>query len=433
MTGRATNLQHSRRFAFAGRRVFIFAAVRQVIFSAILALACISAAVGEGDSGILFLDNRVSRDPDDFIAWNQLTERYHRELRRTGDDHFIAREMQAAEKSLQAMPAEQNPDGLAALAQALLTAHRFKEAHAAALQLREMPHAKIRSLELLFDAEIELGDYGKAREACEELAKLEGTELSTAPRLAKIAIIEGKLVQAREYWQKGLALSVNRAATDPETVAWFHLQLGALAFKCGDWDSAEKHYANAGEAWPEAYAIQDYVAELRGAQGRTAEAIALYEKLAARVPRPEFFQALGDLQMLAGEAEKAAEWHVRAEAAYLQSVREGAVHFYHHLAGFYADSKEDATQAVEWARKDLTLRSSIHAHDALAWALYKNGEAAEASAECAKALATGTRDPHLLYHAGMIRMATGDIAGGKKAMQEAAEVNPQFNTFHVHR
>ncbi len=389
--------------------------------------------MGEGDSGVQFLEDRVRRDPDDFIAWNQLAERYHRELRRTGDDRFIAREMEAAQKSLQAMPAAQNPDGLAALAQGLMTAHRFKEARAAALQLRNMPNAKIRSLELLVDAAMELGDYGEAREASNELAKMEGTELSATPRLAKLAIIEGKLDEAQEHWQKGLAHSVNRAATEPETVAWFHLQIGALAFKCGDWDSAEKHCADAGEAWPEGYAVEDYVAELRGAQGRTAEAIALYEKLAARVPRPEFFQALGDLQMIAGEAEKAKEWHARAEAAYLQSVREGAVHFYHHMAGFYADSKEDAAQAVEWARKDLTLRSGIHAHDALAWALYKNGDAAEASAECEKALATGTRDPHLLYHAGMIRMATGDIAGGKTAMQEAADVNPQFNTFHVHR
>jgi len=406
--------------------------VRHLLFPAILLLASVSVSVG-GDSGITFLENRVRRDPDDFIAWNQLAERYHRELRRTGDDSFIAREMQAAEKSLQAIPAAQNPDGLAALAQAHLTAHRFKEARAAALQLREIPQAIIRSLELLADTAMELGDYGEARKACEELAKLEGAELSAAPRLAKLAIIEGKLDQAREHWQKGLAYSVDRAATEPETVAWFHLQLGALAFKRGDWDSAEKHYADAGKAWPEGYAVEDYVAELRGAQGRTAEAIALYEKLAARVPRPEFFQALGDLQVLAGETEKAADWHARAEAAYLQSVRKGAVHFYHHLAGFYADSKADATQAVEWARKDLTLRSSIHAHDALAWALYKNGEAAEASTECAKALATGTRDPHLLYHAGMIRMAAGDIAGGKKAMLQAAEANPRFNSFHVHR
>ncbi len=406
--------------------------MRHLILSAVVLLASVPSSLA-GDSAISFLENRVQSDPDDFIAWNQLAERYHRELRRTGDDAYIEREIQAAEKSLLAMPATQNSNGLAALAQALLTAHRFKEARTAALQLHKMPSAKMRALELLTDTAIELGDYEAAREASTELAKLEGTELSSAPRLAKLAIIEGKLDQAQQLLQKGLTYSVDRAATEPEMLAWFHQQLGALAFKRGDWDSAEKHYTEAGKAWPEGYAVEDYLAELRGAQGRTAEAIALYEKLAARVPRPEFFQALGDLQTLAGETEKAAEWHARAEEAYLKSVGKGAVHFYHHLAGFYADSKVDAAKAVEWARKDLALRGSIHAHDALAWALYKNDEVGEAATEIEKALATGTRDPHLLYHAALIRMATGEIAGGKKAMQQAAEVNPKFNTFHVHR
>ena len=407
--------------------------MRPFFICSILAFASVAVAADPGDSGIRFLENRVRRDPDDFIAWNQLAERYHRELRRTGDDRFIRLEIEAAEKSLKAIPAPQNPAGLAALAQARLTAHRFAEARAAAEQLRGILPGKIRPLELLADAAIELGDYEDARKISDELAKLEGAELSAAARLAKLAIVEGKPERAREHFEKGLAHSAERAATEPEIVAWFHLQLGELAFKSGDWDAVERHYAAAGEVWPDGYSVVDHLAELRGAQGRTEEAIALYEKLAARIPRPEFFQALGDLHVIAAQPEKAAAWHARAEAAYLQSVKDGAVHFYHHLAGFYADSKEDAAQAVEWARKDLALRQSIYAHDALAWALYKKGEGAEAAAECAKALATGTRDPHLLYHAAMIRMATGDVAGGKAAIQLAATVNPKFNTFHVHR
>ena len=407
--------------------------MRRTFFCSIFAFASVVAAAVSGDAGIGFLEDRVARDPDDFIAWNQLAERYHRQLRQTGDDRFIGRELHAAEMSLKAIPAAQNPGGLTALAQARLTAHRFAEARAAAVELRELQPGKMRPLELLADVAIELGDYDEARKVCEELSKLEDAELSAAPRLAKLAIIEGKLDRAREFFRKGLARAVGRTPPEPEMVAWFHLRLGELAFKGGDWDSAERLYKDAGEAWPEGYSVEDHVAELRGAQGRTEEAIALYEKLAARVPRPEFFQALGDLCALVSKPEKAAEWQARAEAAYLQSVKDGAVHFYHHLAGFYADSKEDAGQAVEWARKDLALRRSIYAHDALAWALYKKSAGAEAAAEAAKALATGTRDPHLLYHAGMIRMATGDVAGGKAAMQQAAAVNPKFNTFHVHR
>jgi predicted Zn-dependent protease len=385
------------------------------------------------DGAIRFFEERLKRDPDDFIAWNQLAARYHQKLRRTGEDRFIGLMLQAAEKSLQAIPAAQNPGGLAALAQAHLTAHRFAEARKSAAQLREIQPNKSRPLELLADAALELGEYEEARKLCEELKSLGGTDIAAEPRFARLEIIAGHNDRAREHIEHGLDQAGDYAATQPDLIAWFHLQLGELAFKTGDWEKAAEHYASAEKAWPEWSAIADHLAELRAARGQLSEAIALYEKLAERTPRPEFFQALGDLQTLANEPEKAEQSLTRAEELYLRSTNEGGVHFFHHLAGFYADSKPEPAKAVEWARKDLELRKSIYAWDALAWALYKNGQAAEAAEAAGKALATGARDPHLLYHAGLIRLAAGDILEGRTALQEATAINPRFNTFHVHR
>jgi tetratricopeptide (TPR) repeat protein len=400
------------------------------LLSVLLLVAPLTTRAAE--NAIRFFEERVRRDPDDFIAWNQLADRYYRELRRTGDDRFLNLERHAAEQSLKAIPAEENNGGLAALAQALLAAHRFAEARDAAQQLRELQPSKLRPLELLADALIELGDYEEATKVCEGFEGDEGP-LSASPRLARLDLIAGRLDSAREHFEQGLAIVSSFGIPQPESLAWFHLQLGELAFKSGDWENAGKEYAAAQKASPENYGTADHLAELRGAQGRTEEAIALYEKLVERVPRPEFFQALGDLHTLANEPEKAAQSLARAEELYLRSTSEGAVHYFHHLAGFYADSKPEPAKAVEWARKDLELRHSIFALDALAWALYKNGDAAGAAETAGKALATGTRDPHLLYHAGLIRMAAGDLEGGRTALQSAATINPRFNTFHVHR
>jgi tetratricopeptide (TPR) repeat protein len=410
--------------------------MRASLFTAVAAFGLALCAVRAEDGlqgAIRFFEDRVRRDPDDFIAWNQLADRYQRQLRRTGNDRFIRLMREAAEKSLEAVPAAQNPGGLAALSQAQLTAHRFAEARTTAEQLREIQPGKPRALELLTDAALELGQYEDARKFCEELAKLEDTEIATEPRFARLEIIAGRNERGRDHLAKGLALAEDFTPPQPELVAWFHVQLGELAFKTGDWDAAEEHYESAEKALPAWYATADHVAELRAARGQLPEAIALYEKLAERVRRPEFFQALGDLRALANEPEKAAQSLAQAEEAYLKSTREGAVHFSHHLAGFYADSKPDPAKAIEWARKDLELRKSIYAWDSLAWALYKNGQAGEAAEAAGKALATGTRDPHLLYHAGLIRLAAGDILGGRTALQEATAVNPRFNTFHVHR
>jgi tetratricopeptide (TPR) repeat protein len=175
------------------------------------------------------------------------------------------------------------------------------------------------------------------------------------------------------------------------------------------------------------------VAELRGAQQKYPEAIAIYEKVIARVPRPDLCQALGDLYAFMSKPDQAKPWHQRAETTYLKAAANGDSIYDHHLAGFYSDSIEKPTEALKWARKDLQARQSVFAHDALAWALYRDGQFAEAANEMRAALAQGTRDSHIFFHASMIATATGDLAQGKEFLRRAAEVNPHYNAFHVHR
>ena len=67
------------------------------------------------------------------------------------------------------------------------------------------------------------------------------------------------------------------------------------------------------------------------------------------------------------------------------------------------------------------------------WALFKAGQVEEARETIRRALSFGTKDPHILYHAGIILMSTGDIAGGTALLQETLAVNPRYNSFHVHR
>ncbi len=56
------------------------------------------------------------------------------------------------------------------------------------------------------------------------------------------------------------------------------------------------------------------------------------------------------------------------------------------------------------------VRKDVYGYDALAWALLANDRPAEADDAMTTALAFGTRDAKLLYHAGMIKAALGDDA-----------------------
>ena len=219
----------------------------------------------------------------------------------------------------------------------------------------------------------------------------------------------------------------------PDLVAWCHVQAGQLAFSTGQFDAAESHYQAALAALPGDWSALDHLAELRAAQRRFDESITIYAPLIQRVPRPELQQALGDVYAAANKPDDARRLRELALAGYLKATVDGSAHYYHHLAGLYSDALPNPPEAVRWAKRDLEIRHTLYAHDALAWALYQSGDPKAAADEMDKALALGTKDSHLLYHASLIYYRAGDTAKAKDHLRRAAEANPKFNEFHVHR
>src|SRR5258708_7548094 len=108
---------------------------------------------------ILFLEDRVKKDPDDFIAYNKLASEYIQQVRETGDIAYLDLALRAAKKSLAVLPAEQNGGGLAALARAQFSSHDFTRSRDSAARLAELDPGKGYVYQLLGDAQLELGDY----------------------------------------------------------------------------------------------------------------------------------------------------------------------------------------------------------------------------------------------------------------------------------
>lgn len=223
------------------------------------------------------------------------------------------------------------------------------------------------------------------------------------------------------------------SAKDMRSYAWVELQRGLLALSRGRHTEAEAHYRQAGQAYSGYWMVRDYRAELLGSERKFDEAIALYRELLACSPRPDLYQALGDLYLYMGQPERARPWHEKALAVYLDSARRGEVQYIHHLATLYADGFRNGAEAVRWARKDVERRRNAATLDALAWALYRDGQYGPALEEMGKALAYGWRDAHLFFHAAMIHLAAGKTEEGKRYLQQAAEINPHYDAFHVHR
>ena len=279
------------------------------------------------------------------------------------------------------------------------------------------------------DLHFQEGRYEDARKGYESII-LDDRTWDNLARLAYLKAKMGDVAGAEQLYDEA---EDEITAKEMRSYAWVELQRGVLDLTHGRYENAWAHYNQADRAYSGYWLVDEHIAELLGAQGKFAEAAALYEKLIARVPRPEFQQALGELYTLMGEPEQARRSHEEALAAYLQSAQSGGVHYYHHLADFYADVREDGAEAVKWARKDIELRANFSTQAALAWALYRDRRFAEALDSINRALSSGVRDARLFFQAAMIHRSAGGNGESNSYLRMAAEINPHYSNFHVHR
>jgi hypothetical protein len=78
--------------------------------------------------------------------------------------------------------------------------------------------------------------------------------------------------------------------------------------------------------------------------------------------------------------------------------------------------------AVDLARREMENRADVFTLDALAWALASTGQIREASTLMTRALAEGTRDGRLFFHASVIAAADGRPADAAQWAREARKL-----------
>jgi len=379
---------------------------------------------------IRFLEQRVQRDTDDFIALNRLAGSYLQRVRETGDLTYLQLASRAARTSLAALPAEQNTGGLIALAQAEYAAHDFVAARDHARRLVELEPGKAPPLQVLGDALLELGEYAQADDALRRMQRLGGiqglTRVASEERLARWAALHGDTDGARRHLESALATVLALPVPPPEAVAWVRWQLGELAFSQGDYADAERAYRDSLTTCPDYWRALASRGRVRAARGDLAGASEQYERVVRILPDPTFVAALGDLYGATGRhAEATAEYALVEQIGRLGAA--GGTLYDRQLALFHADHDLQGAEAYASAAQAYEARRDIYGADAVAWTALKAGRIDAARAASTEALRLGTRDARLLYHAGMIARAAGNEAVARDYLGRALALNPYFD------
>jgi tetratricopeptide (TPR) repeat protein len=389
------------------------------------------ADTSPSDSAIRFLEARVRQDPDDFVAYNKLCGYYLQRQRETGNIQYLDLALRAARASLKAIPAQQNPGGLAALARAEFTTHDFAAARDHAMQLTQLDPNQGYPYELLGDALLELGEYDKAKAAYAQLERLSGIDsLSAQLRRARVALLYGRFDEAQAAYELARQIAEAALTNDRETLAWCTWQLGELSFAQGQYEAAEQHDREALTILPDYYRAVASLGRVRAARGDLPDAIKQYEQVTKRLPDPIYVAALGDLYKLAGREREAQAQYTLVEQIARLSALNGQL-YNRQLALFYADHDLKPDEAYTLATREYEARRDIYGADAVAWAALKAGKLTEAQAAIKEALKLGTRDAKLFYHAGLIARAAGDKTSAHDYLKQALALNPQFEPLQV--
>lgn len=312
----------------------------------------------------------------------------------------------------------------------LLSMHQFKDALATANTAYAISNHNAQLLGALVDAHVELGNYAEAVKYCDMMMALR-PDIRSYSRVSYLRQIHGDNAGAIE----AMKMAVESGLPGAESTEWARVVLGDLLIMTGDLKNAEICFTTAdGLRNNYAYAKAG-LGRLEKAKGDYNAAINYTEQAIAIISDVAFVNQLGDLYALKGDKQKAEEIRkdvldLLKDAEKEQNKNEASVKHNgaRELAAAYMQNGKMA-DAYTFAKKDLADRqSNIDANEMAAWIAYLNKDYDAAKNYADKMMATKTKNPSMLYKAGIIYKKAGDTAKGDTLLKDAMALQPAIAT-----
>jgi len=222
-------------------------------------------------------------------------------------------------------------------------------------------------------------------------------DLQSYSRISQVRWLTGDLEGAIELMQAAVSAS---SPTDADSAAWVNNRLAGLEAQAGDTEAARRNCEASLELRPDYPPALLLRGKMLLAQDHSEAAIADLERAAQRNPLPEYQWALAEAMRAAGRELEPQQVETRLRS-------HGAMSDPRTFALYLATRGEDPALAVQLAESELQQREDVFTHDALAWALAAAGRMEEAGTQMARALAEGTGDARLFFHAAVIAARAG--------------------------
>jgi len=371
------------------------------------------------DRRIQAYQKMAARQPDSLHAQNLLASAFVLKMRETTDPAYLTRADKLLNRVLAREPG--NYEALRLKTEVALENHNFREAAASSRALIETAPKDPANWGTLGDALMELGEYDGAADAYQRMVELR-PDLSSYNRAAWYRYVTGDNAGAIEFMKLAIAAGTSLR----ENMAWCWVELGNLYLRTGRNSDALEAYGHARRYVPNYHSAWAGAGKALAQSGNLKAAAAPLEKALAIVPMPDYAAALHDVYALLGRRTEAARQLALLDVLDRMD-RAGSETGNRALAMAYANHDYRLARAGVLTATELTVRQDVFTWDARAWVLFKEGKLAEARATMKKAMAQGTQEAAMYFHAGMISAALGEKGEAVDSLKKALELNPNFD------
>lgn len=392
-------------------------AYRFLSYSATASDAAVSAV--DPAEALASLEQRTLDAPDDAQAWQALGAAYVARGLQISEPEFFTRAEVALDRADRLAP--NDPSTHVVRASLAVTRHQFAEAEAFAVSALVALPFNSEALAARVDAQVEQGKYAEALVSAQEFADRRpgGAALARVSYLRQLhGDVDGALAALVEAEVAVSSASVYQRATIAAIQGDVHLRTGRL-------DAAETSYRRALDADSEHVVATAGLTTISAVVDERSVAIANLEDAVGRSATFTTVNLLLALYDENGDDEGVGRM-TRLYSELIEAERQAGAVVDLEAAVFEADHG-DPIEAVALARTAYLAQPNIYAADALALALYRNGEPDAALGFSEEARRLGTSDAQFFAHASLIQAALGHQDDAKDLLDQARQINPWFS------
>jgi tetratricopeptide (TPR) repeat protein len=313
----------------------------------------------------------------------------------------------------------ENLDAAVGLASVAMGRHDFDEGLRLARAAEALAARSVDALPVLVDARVEMGRYTAATSALDRLARLKPGVAAYA-RISYLRELQGDVHGAL----RAMRLARGAAVANPPAIAFSSALLGELALDLGRYDLARREFRTALAAQPGFGPAEEGRAHLLAAQGEYRRSIREYRAL-TRAGGADVAASLAAIEDATGRSRAARRHYAIAQRRFAAELESG----YEADAGavLFAADIGAARRAVKLGREVYRRAPSVTSAEAYAWALSGAGRQRASLRMSRRALATGWRDPEMLFRAGLVAKRAGAEGRARRLLETALRASPRFH------